>query len=532
MARPLALLTLALVAPAPALGGGTTLTVDPASVLARTSDRFASFSFDFTALFGVQRTAIPFTDARLRRLARNLAPAYVRFGGSYQDRAVTTFAGVPPPIAPPPTLLQLSLNESVFDGLVDFAAATGLDLVYGLNAAVGRQAADGSLAPWDAANALAPIARAVARGARVPVVELGNEVNVFNCSTDGLAKISAAELAAQFATAAAAVRALDPGIRVWGSDSSITGDAVGQCHDYYGDDVFGFNRDLFAQPGWAGLLDAHTWHYYAQDSRNATSTAALILSDEYQARLARFEGPIRALRDAAAPGLPLVLGETASFWAGGRANVSNRYASGFWYLPQLSTLAALGYAAHIRQDLAGGDYGLLECVLDAAGACVAFTPNADYFTHALFQRLVSEVVVSASVGSGGADATGIRAWAWCAAGFTGEVVIAVSNFNATAAPLTLAFAAVAGAGSAAPSALDLYALTAGDAALGLASATVRLNGALLTLSPNDALPPMLPLRINSSSDLTLPPSSYGFVVTSGLRAPLCMAPPDEGVTAA
>jgi heparanase 1 len=364
-------------APAAALAAAAasaTVSVDARGALARSdATRFASFSFDFTALFGVQRTAIPFADARLRQYARNLAPAFVRFGGSFQDRAVSAFAGVPQPPAPPPSMLVLALNESVFDGLVDFASATGLDLVYGLNAAVGRQTAAGGPAPWAAENALAPVARAAARGYRLPVVELGNEVNVFNCSKDGSAKMSPAQLAAQYAEAAAAVRALLPGTRVWGSDSSITGDFEGQCHDYYGEDIFGFNRDLFAQPGWAGLLDGYSWHYYSQDSRNGTSTAALILSDEYQARLLNADAKARALRDAAAPGLPILLGETASFWAGGRANVSNRFASGFFYLPQLASLAARGYLTHIRQDLAGGDYGMLDLVLDAAGVVVDFS---------------------------------------------------------------------------------------------------------------------------------------------------------------
>lgn len=337
-----------------ALAAPTTITVDPSDVIGRSDPtRFASFSFDFTALWGVERTKIPFTDARLRQLARNLAPAYVRFGGSFQDRAVTVFAGVPAPPPAPPGMLQLMLNESIFDGILDFTESTGLDLVYGLNAAVGRQLASGARGEWAAENALAPFARAAARGKRMAIVELGNEVNVFNCSTDGLAKISPAELAAQYATAAAAVRALLPGTRVWGSDSSITGDVVGQCHDYYGDDIYGFNRELFAQPGWSSLLDAHTWHYYSQDSRNETSDAALILSDEYQSRLGRFEAPARAIRDAAAPGLPIVLGETASYWAGGRANVSNRFASGFWYLPQLGS--AYLYAASQRVCRATSD---------------------------------------------------------------------------------------------------------------------------------------------------------------------------------
>jgi heparanase 1 len=99
----------------------------------------------------------------------------------------------------------------------------------------------------------------------------------------------------------------------------------------------------------------------------------LILSDEYQARLLNADAKARALRDAAAPGLPILLGETASFWAGGRANVSNRFASGFFYLPQLASLAARGYLTHIRQDLAGGDYGMLDLVLDAAGVVVDFS---------------------------------------------------------------------------------------------------------------------------------------------------------------
>ena len=111
----------------------STILVDTNVVLARTdATRFASFSFDITALFGVQRTLIPFADARLRQYARNLAPAFVRFGGSLQDHMVSVFAGVPQPPPAPATMLELALNESTFDGLVDFADAAGLDLVYGL----------------------------------------------------------------------------------------------------------------------------------------------------------------------------------------------------------------------------------------------------------------------------------------------------------------------------------------------------------------------------------------------------------------
>lgn len=144
-----AALSVALASPA------AVVTVDARAVLARTDPtRFASFSFDMTALWGVQRTHIPFGDARLRQLARNLAPAYVRFGGSLQDRVVTAFAGVPTPPPAPAGLQQQLLNETLFDSVTDFADATGLDLVYGLNAAVGRQLAGGGRGEWLAENCL------------------------------------------------------------------------------------------------------------------------------------------------------------------------------------------------------------------------------------------------------------------------------------------------------------------------------------------------------------------------------------------
>ena len=150
-----------------------TLTLRAGAPLARTDPaRFASFSFDTTALFGVQRTAIPCAHPKLRALARNLAPAFLRVGGSLQDRTVAAFPGVPQPPPAPPTMLALQLNASTFDGVLDFADATGLDLVYGLNAAVGRQTASGGGGAWDADNALAPVRRAAALGLRLPVVEL------------------------------------------------------------------------------------------------------------------------------------------------------------------------------------------------------------------------------------------------------------------------------------------------------------------------------------------------------------------------
>ncbi len=262
-----------------------------------------------------------------------------------------------------------------------------------------------------------------------------------------------------------------------------------------------------------------------------THTLTLSWRTADQGRLPAYDTLARAAKAQAAPSLPIVMGETASYWAGGRANVSNRFASGFWYLPQLGYLHSKGYLAHIRQDLAGGDYGLLDLVLDDSGAVVDFAPNPDYFTHALWQRLVAGVALQVSVSgnssssssssSGGSGSAGLRAWGSCAGreggGATGGVVLVLVNFDDAAAEVALALEG----GAALPPARWEYIFTPGDAGAGLASATVELNGRVLAVGADNLLPPMLPVVRDSQQPLILPPQSYGFVALPGARAAAC-----------
>jgi hypothetical protein len=62
-----------------------------------------------------------------------------------------------------------------------------------------------------------------------------------------------------------------------------------------------------------------------------------------------YDSAVRAITDQTGLNKPLIIGETASYWGGGLANVSNRFASGFWYVNQLGYLAAHGYSLMIRQ---------------------------------------------------------------------------------------------------------------------------------------------------------------------------------------
>jgi|EP01043_Picozoa_sp_COSAG02_P026690 hypothetical protein len=58
----------------------------------------------------------------------------------------------------------------------------------------------------------------------------------------------------------------------------------------------------------------------------------------------------------------LWVGEAGGASGGGRLGLTDAYASGLWWLPALGEKAKSGHSIYCRQDLVGGDYGLLHDV--------------------------------------------------------------------------------------------------------------------------------------------------------------------------
>lgn len=181
--------------------------------------------------------------------------------------------------------------------------------------------------------------------------------------------------------------------------------------------------------------------------------------------------------------------------------------AGFWYVNEVGYLAAHGYTVMIRQDLAGGDYGLVDLVLGSEGEVVDYAPNPDYWTLLVMKQLLSPWVLGAAVSGGGFNATGVQAWAWCNyAGATGPtgVVVAVSNFNN--ASVTLDIALTAGG---AVTAAEVYVLQApGD---DLTSQTMLLNGEPIVMQPGYHPPPLVGAPVPVGQPIVWPALSYGFV---------------------
>lgn len=141
---------------------------------------------------------------------------------------------------------------------------------------------------------------------------------------------------------------------------------------------------------------------------------------------------------ADAPHAQLWVGESAAAWHSGRDNVTNAFASCFWYsdvfgvvskhnhtgasptLLKYSLVAGIGFC---RQTLLGGSYGLLDRL--------TYKPNPDFYTGLLFRRLMSGKVYNTSVAANGSAQQGtntLRAYSHCS-GDSGTLTLLLINID-------------------------------------------------------------------------------------------------------
>jgi len=100
--------------------------------------------------------------------------------------------------------------------------------------------------------------------------ELGNESNVFNCSSEAT-NITGAQMAASFIKVRSIIDEITPDSELWGPDPSLTGDVRGQCRSYWGADVTRYFEEVLEGAG--RVIDKVTWHYYSQFQGDNTSSA-------------------------------------------------------------------------------------------------------------------------------------------------------------------------------------------------------------------------------------------------------------------
>ena len=500
---PAALLALALPAPA----ATPVLRIDPArlSLAAEVSERFLSVAVDIDQVVGgtfwdpaggptqVQVEPYDFDRLRLGNLARPLAPAWLRLGGSASDR--TWYDLADPPLGTPPTGFTLRLTRAQWDAANAFAADLGYTVIFTVNAGPGPRTSSGE---WTDTNAGALLAYTAARGYPLGVIEFGNEPNLFAVRA-GLSNYDAAAYARDLARFVGLRDALMPGVRVGGPGNIFTRTLR---DDLLPGVAFG-PRTHEIMPVAGALLDVVEYHYYAAVSTRCPPSGPRVtpetaLEAAYLDGVSEPIGVVTALRDQYAPGKPLWLTESGGQSCGGEPGVGDRFLNAFWFLNTLGMVARTGHEVFVRQTLSGSTYGLLsEPALD---------PQPDYWAALLWRTLMGPRALAVPP----PRAAALRVHAHCTRnGAAGDVTLLVLNTDARR-PLRVR---VRHRRKKPP--LRVYVITAPEPA----STVVQLNGVALAPAA-DGTPPPLEAR-RRRGGLRLPPLAYAFVVVPGAAPALC-----------
>ena len=464
-------------------------------VVATVDERFISFAVDSSQVVGglfwdpegmggggalgsARVDPYDFSRPRLRRLVQELAPGYVRIGGSEADVLLYDLGDDPPEEAPEP--YEWVLTREQVDGIIDFAEDLDFEILFTLNAGPSARDADNT---WTPDNARVLMEYMVAEGAPVGVWELGNEVNGFAVFHGPDAQITPTEYAADIETLRTLRDELDPG-------TPIAGPAVVVWPET-GEPLV-FIEEFIELAG--DRVDILTWHFYPAFSRRcplATRWASpeVWTTQEALDDVGRWAQVYEAARDEHAPGVPLWISESGSAYCGGEPEASTGFSASFWWLDELGQMARRGQQVVVRQNLSGADYGLInEETLE---------PNPDYWASVMWQRWMGTRVLDAAE-----DHDALRAYAHCAVEGTGGSVLLI---NPAEEALTVALRGFEAAEA------SLYVADAAE----LSSPDVRINGEELRTEADGAPTAWTAVaapRAEAAFVIRLPGRSYAFVV--------------------
>lgn len=269
----------------------------------------------------------------------------------------------------PATLTCTCLTQPKFDAVLEFAAATNTSLVFGLTFSADVNSSH-----------TAALLRHVAGGEHaVYGYEYGNE------------QVKVERAAEQFGV----LQRMLPGLYSAPPESKPVPKLIGP--DWFNTDPPGF----FPAINREGVeLHAFTFHEYLQGTAYGSAGAM-------QDKLA---GPsLASLRKAGAKDdVELWVGEAGGLSGGGVRGFTDGYTGGRWWLASLGVHALFGVSVFCRQDLVGGNYGLLADnfpwntpLSTDAVSMQAVEPMPDFWTAVLWKQLMGQRVLKASVAQPG-----------------------------------------------------------------------------------------------------------------------------------
>ncbi|XP_058111462.1 heparanase-like protein 3 isoform X2 [Magnolia sinica] len=360
---------------------------------------------------------------------------------------------------------------------------------------------DGSVGgPWDYTNAASLIRYTVNKGYAIHGWELGNELSGNGVGT----KIGAAQYAADVISLRSVIQNLYSGFKVKPLVLAPGG--------FYDANWF---KELIdrTQPN---ELDVITHHIYNLGPGVDTHLVDKILNPDYlDGEVGTFSGLQNILKSSPTTATAWV-GEAGGAYNSGHNLVTNAFVFSFWYLDQLGMSATYDTKTYCRQSLIGGNYGLLNTT--------TYKPNPDYYSALLWHRLMGRNVLSTSFNG----TKYVRTYAHCAKQSQGITLLLINLSGNTTARIHLTTESVVSRLSArrrdprtkfsrthrtqktsSTITREEYHLTAKDG--DLHSQTMLLNGKILAVNSDGKIPPLEPVKLNTTEPITVVPFSIVFV---------------------
>lgn len=425
------------------------------------------------------RPPINLANARLRKLAAALSPAYLRVSGTWAN--ATFFADTDRAPGKPPPGFDAVLSHGQWRGVLDFARAVNAEIVTSFAISPGSRDADGVWTP-DQAQRLIEFTRSL--GGHIAAAEFMNEPTLAddNGAPPGY---DAKAYGRDFGVFRAWMRRTAPETLIVGPAS------VGDTASPSASGITTSDLLAAAGPG----VDRFSYHHYNTLSQRCggRDDPKQALTEQWLARTDATLAIYQTLRDVYEPGKPIWLTETADAACGG-ARSDRTFLDMFRYLDQLGRLAKAGVQVVMHNTLAASDYGLLD-----QGT---FRPRPNYWAALLWHRLMGTTVLDAV----SAVARGLHVYAHCYPGLRGAVTLLAINLSRD---IPRSFAVP----------LPSKRYTLGSARL--QGTMVQLNGDTLALAAGDRLPDIIGIPTAAGTN-RLTPATITFFVVPGAANPACL----------
>ena len=420
------------------------------------------------------RKPIDLSNARLRKLAAALGPAYMRVSGTWANSTYFQDNDAPAP-AQAPEGFRGVLTQAEWKGVIDFSQAADAPIVTSVAISSGVRDKEGVWTP-EQAKALFDYTRKA--GGAIAATEFMNEPTIPGAGNapkdyDAAAFARDAKLFRTF------LRKESPNTVYLGPGGTAEG-ATGLISPAFKLKLLP-SDDLLKATG--PIFDAFSYHFYGSVSKRCGGKMDVekALSAEWLDTTDSVERFYQQLRDRYMPAKSMWLNETAEAACGGDA-LAAQFADTFRFVNQLGTLAQKGVKVVMHNTLAASDYGLLdENTLE---------PRPDYWAGVLWKRMMGTTVLNPEAQSD----PSVRVYAQCMKGVAGGVALVAMNTDAKAKHSI---------GISTPA--EKYTLTA-DA---LTSNAVSLNGVVLHANENGSLPALNNQHVEAGT-IELAPGKHRF----------------------